>query len=184
MSSDRDDDYYGWLGIDAHADDAELRRIWRQLALKWHPDRAGPDTTHIFQKLLAAYTVLSDPAARTEYDRSRGIGATSTADTRRRAPGVLLTRLSRPLNILLASGIARRAEGDVIELFVDDQEATEGGMVSVSMWVPVRSPSGPIDELFTAWLAVPPGVTEGAVLTPSVLLPGMIRTVSFRVRLD
>lgn len=39
-----------------------------------------------------------------------------------------------------------------------------------------------IDELFSAWLAVPPGVADGAVLKPSALLPGMIRPVSFRVR--
>jgi curved DNA-binding protein CbpA len=187
VGSEASDDYYAWLGIEPEADDAELRRVWRQLALRWHPDRAGADTTHIFQKLQTAYTVLSDPAARAEYDRQRGITArqpTSPMPARRRAPGVLLTRLSRPLNILLASGTARRAEGDVIELFLDDEEVAGGGMASISMWVPVRSVSGIADELFTAWLAVPPGVTEGAILTPSVLLPGMVRPVSFRVRLD
>ncbi len=186
MGSRSDDDYYAWLGIEPNADDAELRRVWRQLALRWHPDRAGADTTHIFQKLLTAYNVLSDPAARADYDRKRGITADAPPPppARPRVPGVLLTRISRPLNILLASGTARQAEDAIIELFLDEEEATTGGMASISMWVPVRSATTPVDELFTAWLAVPPGVREGAILTPSVLLPGMIQPVSFRVRLD
>lgn len=186
VGSEASDDYYAWLGIEPDADETELRRVWRQLALRWHPDRAGADTTHIFQKLLAAYNVLSDPAARADYDRKRGITRETATPppARRRAPGVLLTRISRPLNILLASGTARRGDDSTIELFLDPEEATGGGMASISMWVPVRSPGGPVDELFTAWLAIPPGVTEGAVLTPSVLLPGMIQPVSFRVRLE
>jgi DnaJ-class molecular chaperone len=36
------------LGIDAEADRAELRRAWRRLALRWHPDRAGPGATATF----------------------------------------------------------------------------------------------------------------------------------------
>jgi hypothetical protein len=39
-----------------------------------------------------------------------------------------------------------------------------------------------IDELFSAWLAVPPGVADGALLALSALLRGMVRPVSFRVR--
>ena len=110
----------------------------------------------------------------------------------------MLRRLCGPLNALLACGVARRAEDDVIELFLNAQEASEGGMVTISMRVPVRCPAcaadaaGPcarcgmsrtVDELFSAWLAVRPGVADGTVLTPSALLPGMVRPVSFRVRL-
>jgi hypothetical protein len=39
-----------------------------------------------------------------------------------------------------------------------------------------------VEELFSAWLAVPPGAVEGDVLTPSVELPGMVGPVRFRVR--
>jgi hypothetical protein len=41
-----------------------------------------------------------------------------------------------------------------------------------------------VDELYSAWLAVPPGVEAGERLTPSASLEGMLRPVSFRVRLD
>jgi molecular chaperone DnaJ len=224
MGTDPYDDYYSLLGIDADADSAVLRRAWRRLALRWHPDRAGHGATAIFQKLSEAYNVLSDPIARAAYDRRRGTAtrgsgvrssaaqspppATSgarpsaaqsppPATPRRRAPGVMLQRLSGPLNSLIACGNARRAEADVIELFVNAREAAEGGMVTISMRVPVRcqacSPetaasctrcggAGSTEELFSAWLAVPPEVADGTVLIPSAQLRGMLRPVSFRVR--
>jgi curved DNA-binding protein CbpA len=39
------EDHYALLGIAPDADVAELRRAWRELAKRWHPDRAGTDTT-------------------------------------------------------------------------------------------------------------------------------------------
>jgi hypothetical protein len=190
------DDPYEVLGVDPHADDDEIRRVYRELAMRWHPDRAGTDTTFVFQKLAAAYAVLADPATRAAHDRKRGIRRAATdrreppaepAPMRRRAPGVLLRRLSSPLNILLACGIARRAEDDVVELRLEPDEAAQGGMVTIPMRVPVRRPDSPdapvVEELFSAWLAIPPGVADGTTLQPSVLLPGMLQPVVFRVRL-
>ncbi len=39
-----------------------------------------------------------------------------------------------------------------------------------------------VEELFSAWIAVPPGIAEGELLAPSVELPGMVEPVKFRVR--
>ncbi|HEY5938159.1 MAG TPA: DnaJ domain-containing protein [Kofleriaceae bacterium] len=189
MGKEPVENYYELFGVDDDADLATLRQAWRQLALRWHPDRAGPDTTVIFQKLSKAYAVLSDPHKRAAYDRQRGTKprpkpappAPPAPPPRRRAPGVLLTRISRSLDILLAMGVARRVEPDVFELLLDAEEATEGGMVTISMRVPVHGPTGITEELFSAWLAIPPEVADGTVLAPSVLLPGM-QPVSFRVR--
>ena len=202
------DDHYALLGIEADADGAQLRRVWRRLALRWHPDRAGQDATVRFQKISAAYAVLSDPVARAAYDRRRdapthrsearsGDSPSPSPAPRRRAPGVMLSRLSGSLRALLSGGIARRAEGDLIELLLNAQEAAQGGMITISMRVPIRCPEcaaavascprcegrGIIDELFSAWLAVPPEVTEGAILVPSELLSGMVRPVRFRMRI-
>jgi hypothetical protein len=193
------DDYYALLGVHPEADDSELRRAWRQLALRWQPDHGGPDTAHIFRKLQDAYAVLSDPIARAAYDRKRPRPSPRPAPPmRRKTPGQMIRRLSGPFNALLARGVARRAEGDVIELFLDDYEAAEGGHVTISMQVPVSCPMcGPdatescdrcgstrtIYDLFAAWLAIPPGVPEGTILTPTAKLPGMVRPVSFRIRL-
>ena len=201
MGTDIFDDYYALLGIDDQADAAQLRRAWRRLALRWHPDRAGPGSTAIFQRISAAYTVLSNPAARAVYDRRRGAAPRNSAAptaARRRAPGVMLRRLSGPLNALFACGVARVAEESVIELFLNAQEAADGGMITISMRVPVHCAACVnqaatscakcggariVEDLFSAWLAVPPEVADGAVLTPSAQLRGVVRPVSFRVRL-
>jgi curved DNA-binding protein CbpA len=175
------DDYYVLLGVNANAAHAELRRAWRRLALQWHPDRAGSGATSTFQKIQAAYAVLSDPMSRAAYDRRRSVPARAP---RRPAPAVMLHRLSGPLAGLLACGIAVRTGNDIIELFVNPDEASTGGMVTIALRVPVRKASGQVvDELFSAWLAVPPGVQDGEILPPSALLPGMIHRVLFRVRL-
>ena len=112
---------------------------------------------------------------------------------RRRAPAVLLQRLCGNLDQLLARGVAHHVADDLIELVVDDEDAEPGGMVTIAMRVPVRCAcetapcprcggAGAVDELFSAWLAVPPGVADGTVLTPSAWLPGMLHRVHVRVR--
>ena len=57
------------------------------------------------------------------------------------APGTMLMRLSGPLNALLASGVVRRAEDDILELLLDGEEIVKGGMVTISMNVQVRCPT-------------------------------------------
>jgi hypothetical protein len=196
-----DDDYYSLLGLQAGASGAELRKAWRRLALRWHPDRAGPSATETFQRIAAAYVVLADPIARAAYDRRRGVArpratAPASPTIRRRAPGVLLHRLSGPLNALLAGGVARRAETGVIEIFLRPDEIESGGMATISLRVAIHCPdcaAAPADscarcgtrrtveELFSAWLAIPPEVADGAMLEPSVPLRGMVRPITFRV---
>jgi DnaJ-class molecular chaperone len=184
-------DYYDLLGIDASAGVVELRRAWRRLAVRWHPDRAGPRATIIFQLLSEAYNVLSDPAARAAYDRRRRAAA-----PRPSAPAVMLGRLSGPLASLIACGVARRLDGEIVELLVDEAEAARGGMAAIPMRVLVRCSctaatatacprcrgTRAVHELFSAWLAVPPGVADGTIIEPSAQLPDVLRPVTFRVR--
>ena len=62
-------DYYVVLGVDRRAAAAELRRAYRVLALRFHPDRAGIQSTEVFQRIAEAYRVLSDATARAAYDQ-------------------------------------------------------------------------------------------------------------------
>lgn len=64
------DDYYKILGIEKSADTEEIKKAYRKLALKYHPDR-NPNNTAAeekFKNISEAYAVLSDPEKRKQYD--------------------------------------------------------------------------------------------------------------------
>jgi molecular chaperone DnaJ len=62
-------DYYEILGVPRDADADAIRRAFRRLALKYHPDRSTePEAQERFKQIAEAYAVLSDPRKRAEYD--------------------------------------------------------------------------------------------------------------------
>lgn len=63
-------DYYKVLEVDYDATDEKIRLNYRKLALMWHPDKHKGDNavTAKFQQINEAYSVLSDPAKRLDYD--------------------------------------------------------------------------------------------------------------------
>lgn len=66
------DDYYTVLGVARDADQAAIKKAYRKLAVKWHPDK-NPDNTkqaeEAFKKIGEAYACLSDAEKRQIYDR-------------------------------------------------------------------------------------------------------------------
>ena len=64
-------DYYEVLGVDKHADDAALKKAFRQLAKKYHPDMNPGDqeAEQKFKEVQEAYAVLSDAEKRRQYDQ-------------------------------------------------------------------------------------------------------------------
>lgn len=63
-------DYYEVLGVSRDADDAELKRAFRELARQYHPDiNQGDRAEDRFKEANEAYAVLSDPKARARYNR-------------------------------------------------------------------------------------------------------------------
>lgn len=73
-------DYYAILGVPRNATEAEIKKAYRALALRFHPDR-NPDNKESedkFKEISGAYSVLSDPEKRASYDRygtAEGAGA-------------------------------------------------------------------------------------------------------------
>jgi molecular chaperone DnaJ len=215
MGSTAIEDYYAVLGVPREISPAELRRAYRKLALRYHPDRAGEGSTAAFQRISRAYEVLSDPQARESYDRrlryeerksspppppapARSEANPSPAP-KSRQPKVLLTRLSGPLNSLIACGIARREEDGTIELRLSEEDLLQGGYATISTRARIscRACGGSAErrascqqcqgegtalELVSAWLTIPPQVTDGTVLSVSVDPRLATAPLKFRLR--
>jgi len=64
-------DYYTVLGVDRGASEDDVKRAYRKLAMRWHPDRndGSKEAEEKFKELTEAYDVLRDPQKRAAYDR-------------------------------------------------------------------------------------------------------------------
>ena len=65
-------DYFNILGVAPSASDEEIKKAYRSLAMKHHPDRGGDQAQ--FQEIQEAYAVLSDPQKRSEWEMQRNGG--------------------------------------------------------------------------------------------------------------
>ncbi|MEA2003883.1 MAG: DnaJ domain-containing protein, partial [archaeon] len=63
-------DYYEIIGVPKDADETEIKKAYRKLAMKYHPDRnPSPEAEEKFKEISEAYGVLSDSEKRKQYDR-------------------------------------------------------------------------------------------------------------------
>src|SRR6185312_3207931 len=65
---DKPENYYAILGVPIDVDSETLKRTYRQLARRYHPDLVGPEGAVEMKRINHAYAVLSDPEKRRHYD--------------------------------------------------------------------------------------------------------------------
>jgi DnaJ-class molecular chaperone len=162
------DDHYAILGLTRSVGGAEIRRAYRLLALRHHPDRAGPDGTAKFQRIAEAYRVLSDPALRSTYDTMyegwrpeappRPVEtpaspvASAVASKRRESRASLIARLCGTLVALQSRQVVRVHASGLIDLLVTADEARAGGVAAISLPLTISCPTcGGIAGPATVW---------------------------------
>jgi molecular chaperone DnaJ len=179
-------DYYDVLGVSPDAGAEEIKRAYRQLARRYHPDISGDDRGVAFLELARAYDVLRDPLRRRDYD-TESMGA-----ARQRAEGSatvghgwfadevaidfpsVASVLDRMQDAFF--GAARPVTLSA-ELVLTPREAFEG--VSVPLDVPLRRTClrcGGRGETWTEWCVACGGLGEvSAVQSLRVDVPARVR---------
>src|ERR1700741_914953 len=82
-------DYYEVLGVAKNASDDEIKKAYRKLAMKYHPDRnpGNKDAEEHFKEAKEAYEMLSDAQKRAAYDQYGHAGVDPNAGGFRGGPG-------------------------------------------------------------------------------------------------
>ena len=76
MKQSKEKNYYKTLGVARNANLKDIKKAYRELALKWHPDKNTDDievAEKMFQDISEAYEVLSDKELREKYDRGEPV---------------------------------------------------------------------------------------------------------------
>lgn len=112
--------YYNVLGVDKAATQNEIKKAYRDLSKKHHPDKGGDQ--EIFAQISEAYEVLSDPAKRKEYDETGTVN---------KKPNHLmyLSDLIHRILIPMIHAFIDQNHKDIIELFIREMKKLKRGML-------------------------------------------------------
>jgi molecular chaperone DnaJ len=186
-------DYYDVLGVAADAGADEIKRAYRQLARRYHPDISGDDRGAVFLEVSRAYEVLRDPKRRRSYDAhlNHSLHTTSHADWMSDEVAIDFPSVSSVLDRMRHSFFGDRAGVTLsAEVALSPEEAFWGALVPLH--VPLRGTCprcGGRGEVWGEWCAacggggevttthelrlrVPAGVREGASFRFSIAPQG------------
>jgi molecular chaperone DnaJ len=155
-------DYYDVLGVSPGAGADEIKRAYRQLARRYHPDISGDDRAAAFLEVARAYEVLRDPGRRRSYDS--GLMGRGRADWLADEVAIDFPSVASVLDRMRDSFFAgSRGVSLSAELVLTPQEAFWGALVPLD--VPLRRTCprcGGRGEVWNEWCASCGGVGEVA----------------------
>lgn len=184
-------DYYDVLGVGADAGADEIKRAYRQLARRYHPDISGDDRTAAFLEVARACEVLTNPNRRRSYDaslRDRTARINWLADE---------VAIDFPSVSSVLDGMRHSFFGNVPDVRLaavvelTPQEAFWGALVPLQIplrttcagcggrgeawdeWCAACAGTGEIAAEYPLRLRVPPGARAGSRFRYSVTPPGM-----------
>lgn len=189
-------DYYEVLGVAPDAGAAEIKRAYRQLARRYHPDISGEDRPSGFLEISRAYEVLSNPERRRTYDAAlREAGQSARAGWLQDEVAIDFPSVASVLDRMRHSFFGAASTELSAEIELSAHEAFYGA--SVPLEVPLRRTCpgcGGRGEVWDEWcrvcagdgeviaphplrLRVPAGVRPGARFRFSLTPPGAIATL-------
>ncbi len=158
-------DYYLILGVSQEENQLGIRRAFRRLVKRYHPDKVGPKWTVQYQDIVEAYQVLSDPEQRKSYNR----GLDQIEARKEKASPVIVTGYGQEVETLVPGPVslirdfqssaspleslferfirnftgrevpkAEKLESLTVEIILSPDEALRGGRLPLS--VPVAYP--------------------------------------------
>ncbi len=123
-------DYYKILGVDKSADSATIKKAYRKLAMKYHPDKNPGDKTaeDKFKEANEAYAVLSDPEKRKQYDTYGSTGFSERYSQEDIFRGTDLGSILREFGINFGSGFSQAGgPGSPFEAFFSQSSSCGPG---------------------------------------------------------
>ena len=159
----RHKDYYEILGVSRHANEDELKKSYRELARKTHPDiNPSAKSENQFKEINQAYSVLSDSKLRAKYDRY-GHSAVSGVQSGPEVPG--FSGVVEAFDDLIGDVLRKRRRAK--ERGADLRYTLELDLVEASMGtektISVPSVSGKDKKEREFLVTIPPGTKDGAL---------------------
>ena len=161
-------DYYAILGVSKAASDTEIKKAYRKLAAKYHPDKPTGDEAK-FKELSEAYETLSDPEKRSMYDQfgsnyqQAGAGGFGGADF-----GDIFGDMFGQGGFGGAGGFGghqrqarpRKGEDQLVKVMVSLEEAIEGAERTINVEVGAKNSHSHSYDTKPIKVRIPAGVTQ------------------------